>query len=183
MGEQPINPINHWLNFQLRGLRGRVAYRVSEADWERGQDIFRSIGDQPPDSRPAFFVFDTLDNLTVAVATECVEMVRFPYAFGTYEPAPESDGMLRVRFRDRRGIYSAFLEEVDQLADIFFNLELGSEEFIEFLDEDGEAVMLRPESLVLVEAPRDRVHEGHRLIDQEIAGEGDAAEPEPSVAQ
>src|SRR5688500_11248067 len=124
-------PKNYWLSFQLLGISELVSYRVSKDDWDRCGRFFDRFDELAEPDEDAFFMCDTRDGLTVAVAPRAVEFVRLLYDYHMHAEVIDPDEEIRIFFVARSTPFEELIGDPADVADLFQTLESGVDRFVQ----------------------------------------------------
>jgi len=154
------------LVFVVHGHEDPLAFEVRERDSLRlGSILDTAEGDE---GEAKFFHFDSIDGGSVAINLGEVQAVRFLWdAAAAPSDLSMYDGPVRVLLRGRSTPLELSTESPAQLFDLYFNLELGSELWPKFEDEDGEVIQFNAKQVVWITAPMHLVDEGRRAGQEE----------------
>jgi hypothetical protein len=160
------NPINHYVKFYLADLKEPVCYKVHKNDWDHAsQEFWEHRDPDKPRSTLVGFI-DIYDDTLVRVNRRHVLLYQALYDIGRFEKTDPPDLP-----RNRVNIYLAGLQEplyfdnmenediaaLNEGLDCFFG---GDQEFVSFVDQDGEDNSIRVDSITLIETPNLAMFDG-----------------------
>lgn len=145
------NPIVHHVKLLLAGVDEPLSIRVDEKVSQRVRQAFDMTSD---DAR--FVLIDTVDGDLVAISMNDVQMANFLFEMGTFTPTEAREERILVRLRGRAEPFETATEgPEDTLRDAIASLEFNETEYVSFVDEDGEDVVLRADQIICMVVPRE----------------------------
>ncbi|KWT83873.1 hypothetical protein APY03_4428 [Variovorax sp. WDL1] len=118
------------------------------------------------------FWFDTIDGRSVLVNLKHLQGVRFLWNAAPRAPDSRIDPEepMKIVLVGNKVISEPPPEDAKDLYTLFWELELGNDEVVTFMDVDGELFSLVPDQIVYLSAPKEVVDEGRREADEEDGG-------------
>lgn len=158
----------HHIRFLIRNHADDLIVEVRKQESDRLADrLSNSDGDT---ARDGFFWFDTVDGRSIAINLGDVQAVRFLWD----RAALPSDtirykGRLSVYLRGRAEPIEDNTEHLEDIHDLFTNLEFGPETvpYPSIIDEDGESIYFDAREIIMVIAPTEMLQEAARRIARE----------------
>lgn len=155
----------HHIRFLIRNRSDDLIVEVRKQEVDRLQTRLGSGSGEMV--RSGFFWFDTVDGRSIALNLEDVQAVRFLWDMASLpSDTIRYDGQLSVYFRGRAAPVEDNTEHVEDVYDLFTNLEHGPDTvpYPNIVDEDGELIYFDAREVVMVIAPSHMLQDGERRI-------------------
>jgi hypothetical protein len=152
-----------YLQFFIRDEEEPLLYEVRKQEADRlEQNLLAEPGSA---SFVPFFWFECLDGRSVVINLADVQAARI-----LWEPSPgpgdalrDEDGVLEVKLRGRDDRIRALPDELEQVREMFRDMEMGGRAFVNFMDDDGEMVYITVSEIVWASVPTELLNdEGSR---------------------
>ncbi len=158
-----------YLQIYFKSLEEPCDFKIRKRDSQRFKNNLESY--QKNKSSAHFFIGDTLEGKCVGINLAQIQAIRL-----LWEPSslPEEEnyyeGPIKIFFLNRESPVSSYTESPDILCVLYSELEHGPEvvgDFVNFIDEDGEEVIINMNELLYIECPKSLATEGWEMIRKE----------------
>jgi len=158
----------HHIRFLIRNQADDLIVEVRKQEADRlAERLDNGVGEVV---RSGFFWFDTVDGRSIAINLEDVQAVRFLWDVAALpSDTVRYDGQLSVYLRGRAAPIEDNTEHLEDVHDLFTNLEFGPETvpYPSLIDEDGELIYFDAREVVMVVAPAHMLQDAERRIASE----------------
>jgi hypothetical protein len=165
----------HHIRFLIRNRADDLIVEVRKQEADR---LMARLADGVGEVvRSGFFWFDTVDGRSVVINLEDVQAVRFLWDMAALPSGTvRYDGHVSVYLRGRAAPIEDNTEHLEDVYDLFTNLEFGPDTvpYPSIVDEDGELIYCDAREVVMVIAPAHMLQEAGRRIASQDGLDGDA---------
>lgn len=157
-------PKTHDLSILLRERDTPITYCVSDESWGA---VLSQVCDSDSRAMGPFLVFETVDDRSVGVAAEWIDVLRLSgEPRRVRKPRATTDDPLRVTLIGRREPLTLRAPPTD-LVFLFSSLRHNEARFLDVADGEGGIVAVHTDRVLLVEASARLIREGEAILDEE----------------